>query len=587
MTRQPTTPTSAAVAMALALPLALALALSGCTGASGPRESPAASQQTSATSDGPATTLVDVAEPPRVLPATTAAEAALAMSRALFETAPLAVLAAADDLNAQATAASAAAVLGAPVLLTVSAAAASPSPIPDAELLRAELERLTTTTLLTVGPGASTTADGLDVEDVVPAPSDPAALGDLLGTEWSAVAPTLAPALTQAVAGLDPAAPVLLTLDPPPSAASDSAPTDHAPTERAQDAELPDVRRATPRTPTTVMTTGAVTDLAAVAGARGAGAQVLVVPSGDPRVSAETVAALGKAQPQRVLALGQAFGDDARLATRTASASTGVQLPAGGQVVFPYRRFVALYGHPGAPVLGVLGEQPLEQAIQRAKDVAAQYQPLSEVPIVPTLEIITTVASGSAGPDGDYSNESDPEELRPWVEAAGAAGMYVLLDLQPGTTDFLTQAQRYESLLGYPHVGLALDPEWRLAPGERHLEQIGSVTADEINSVSAWLAELTRNRSLPQKMLVLHQFTPSMIVDRERLDTSHDELAITIHADGNGSRGAKIASWDRLRTDPPPGVWWAWKNFYDEDSPTFSPEETYALEPRPVLVSYQ
>ena len=43
--------------------------------------------------------------------------------------------------------------------------------------------------------------------------------------------------------------------------------------------------------------------------------------------------------------------------------------------------------------------------------------------------------------------------------------MYVVLDLQPGYTDFLAQAQRYEEFLAQPHVGLALDPEWRLAPG--------------------------------------------------------------------------------------------------------------------------
>ena len=34
-----------------------------------------------------------------------------------------------------------------------------------------------------------------------------------------------------------------------------------------------------------------------------------------------------------------------------------VELPGGGRVVFPGRRLVALYGHPGAPSLGVLGEQ--------------------------------------------------------------------------------------------------------------------------------------------------------------------------------------------------------------------------------------
>lgn len=578
---------------AAAVLVVAALAVGACTAAGGGPEDPDEPASASAATQSPALrpALVDAVDSPRVLAAASAREAALSTSAALFTEAPVVVLAAADDLAAQATAASAAVALGVPVLLTNPTGGT-----PD--LLAQELDRLRTRTVLTVGAGAATAAAGLDVTAVT-APADAAALGGLVGADWPSQTPTPEPGLTSAAAALDPAAPVLLALDgaqptePQPGETPSSEPqtggTPDAPPPNAAPptTELPPLARATPATPTALLTTGASTDLAAVATARAAGAQVLVVPSGDPRTAADTVTALGTTQPQRTLALGATFGDDARLAARTASASTGVHLPAGGQVVFPGRRLVALYGHPGAPVLGVLGEQPLEETIARARAVAAQYQPLSDVPVVPTLEIIATVASASAGGDGDYSSETDPEVLRPWVEAAGTAGVYVLLDLQPGTTDFLTQARAYETLLVYPHVGLALDPEWRLEPGERHLEQIGSVGVDEINAVSAWLAELTRTRALPQKVLVLHQFTPSMITDRARLDMSHDELAVTIHADGNGSPGAKIASWNRLRADGPPGVWWAWKNFYDEDSPTFTPEQTYALDPRPVLVSYQ
>jgi hypothetical protein len=68
----------------------------------------------------------------------------------------------------------------------------------------------------------------------------------------------------------------------------------------------------------------------------------------------------------------------------------------------------------------------------------------------------------------------------------------VILDLQPGRTDFLTQAMIYEEFLRLPHVGLALDPEWRLEPNQVHLRQIGSVDAAEINQVGNWLASLVR-----------------------------------------------------------------------------------------------
>ena len=38
-------------------------------------------------------------------------------------------------------------------------------------------------------------------------------------------------------------------------------------------------------------------------------------------------------------------------------AETGIQLPGGGQVLFPMRRIVALYGSPGTAALGALGQQ--------------------------------------------------------------------------------------------------------------------------------------------------------------------------------------------------------------------------------------
>jgi len=165
--------------------------------------------------------------------------------------------------------------------------------------------------------------------------------------------------------------------------------------------------------------------------------------------------------------------------------------------------------------------------------------------------------------------------------------MYVMLDLQPGRTDFLTQAKLYEELLIQPHVGLALDPEWRLKPGQRHLVQIGSVTADEVNKTAAWLAELTRAHKLPQKVLMLHQFRLDMITDRARVETDHDELRVVIHADGFGTPPLKFNTWRAMHVNPPPNVWWGWKNFYDEDSPTFTPGQTVAVSPSPVFISYQ
>ena len=195
----------------------------------------------------------------------------------------------------------------------------------------------------------------------------------------------------------------------------------------------------------------------------------------------------------------------------------GDEIPGGGFLMFPDRRFVALYGNPLTTSLGVLGEQDPAAGLVRLNQLSVGYDG-DGYTVVPTFEIIATVAAGSAGDDGDYSNEMPLNLLRSWVDFAGANGVYVLIDLQPGRTDFLSQAVLYEELLLEPHVGLALDPEWRLGPDEFHLEQIGSVEAAEVNEVVRWLAALTREHAPPQKMLLLHQFRDDMLSNRDQIE---------------------------------------------------------------------
>ena len=327
--------------------------------------------------------------------------------------------------------------------------------------------------------------------------------------------------------------------------------------------------------------------LAAVTTARVAGARVIAVRGGDPRADPAAIAALSQARPQRVLAIGAGFGPASLLASQVAVAQTGVQLPGGGQILFPGRLLVALYGHPDAPALGVLGQQDLSASIARARKVAAAYRALSRVPVVPALEIIATVAGARPGPDGDYSYRSSAASLRPWVRRATAAGMYVILDLQPGRASLLAQAKEYRSLLKLPDVGLALDSEWKLAPGQLPLHQIGSVSISEVNSVASWLAGLTARYRLPQKLLVLHQFRLSMIRGEHELDTRHEDLAILIHMDGQGTPGDKLQTWQAVTAAAPAGVSFGWKNFYVKDHPMMSPWQTMARTPRLSMISYQ
>ena len=616
-------PATAAAAVA-------ALALAGCTVGTGQVAPPASSTATSAASQAP--TPVPTQEPePFVLAVPQApavvvdtgdpVAAALAVCRTVFAAAPVVVLAAADDVAAQLTGASAAVGLGAPLLLVppdafAGSAGAASSPPVAATQLQAELSRLGTRAVLVVGDGPAPT--GIDVVRV-PAGAEPAQLAAVTGRVFGAAVDVPAGGETAAAGALGrPGTVVLRAAVPAPTAPPSTAPArpvasaaessepapflatfgPEASAAVASDPPAPGdvLLRTAPAeaVPGIVALVGAGGDTpAALATLRAAGLPLVGVPAGDPRATAGAVEALAAAPPAHVVALGAAFGPADRLAQRVAAASTGAQLPGGGQLLFPQdvglpgKRYVALYGSPGMASLGVLGEQDVPATIARAQQHAEPYRALTSDTVVPGVEIIATIASAGPGEDGNYSAERPVAELLPLVQAAGDAGMTVVLDLQPGRTDFLTQAKQYQELLLLPHVSLALDPEWRLEPDQVHLRQIGHVGIDEVDAVAAWLAQLVRDHRLPQKMLVLHQFMLRMIDGRERLDTSHDELAMVIHVDGQGGQGAKLGTWDAIRQGAPP-VHWGWKNFYDEDTPAMlDPAATSAISPQPDLVTYQ
>jgi hypothetical protein len=270
--------------------------------------------------------------------------------------------------------------------------------------------------------------------------------------------------------------------------------------------------------------------------------------------------------------------------------SNGRQVPGGGFHVFPegeMRRYFAFYGHPGTDDLGVLGEQGPAETYERMQDFIRDYSSDGSE-VIPTFEIIASVASAGSGDDGDYSYEWPADKFQPWIDFAVENDMYVMLDLQSGRSDFLSQAKLYEELLKLPFVGLALDPEWRLGPNQTHLNQVGTVTAAEVNETVSWVADLVQDNGLPQKMMIVHQFKTGMIQNREDI-VERPEIQMIIQMDGDGTEPQKDATWAQLLADADDVHWeWGWKNFFDEDEPgPPSPESTMGKVPTPVYVSYQ
>ena len=259
-------------------------------------------------------------------------------------------------------------------------------------------------------------------------------------------------------------------------------------------------------------------------------------------------------------------------------------LPDGGTKVFGGGHFlVAYYGTGQTPTMGVLGETDPDTMHERLRRAARPFggpdRPLRHV-----YELIVTIADASPGPDGDYSHDIPRSVVETYVEAAHRNGALLLLDLQPGRSSFLEAAQRWEWALRDPWVGLALDPEWRMGPRQVPARAIGQVRAAEVNRTSAWLAGLTREAGLPEKLFVLHQFRTDMVEDIAEV-RRRPGLAMVQHVDGFGTRGQKRSTYAAVAR---PGQFtMGFKLFYDEDVRRMGPAEVGALRPRVRFVSFQ
>ena len=262
----------------------------------------------------------------------------------------------------------------------------------------------------------------------------------------------------------------------------------------------------------------------------------------------------------------------------------GATLPGGRRTVFGGGHLlVAYYGTAGTGALGVLGETSIPEAHRRLVRAAAPFV-RPGAPVQPVYELIVTIADRTPGPDGDYSHDIDPAAVRRYVEAARRQGALLLLDLQPGRADFLDVAKRWRWALQQPHVGLALDPEWRMGRGEVPGTVIGSVGAFEVNRTSAWLSRLAVQGDLPEKLFVLHQFRTSMVerIDRVR---QRPRLALVQHVDGFGNQREKLATYGVVAF--PEKFTMGFKLFYDEDVNRMGPREVHRIRPRVRFISFQ
>lgn len=263
-----------------------------------------------------------------------------------------------------------------------------------------------------------------------------------------------------------------------------------------------------------------------------------------------------------------------------------VELERGGTSVLPENLIVAFDGAPGAPDLGPIGRGPPDQVADRLLAQAKAYERFSNKPVYPAFHLITSVAQSDPGTDGLYIHRLSNREIEKYVDVARKNDFYVLLDIQPGLSNMPDEVARLKRWLRDPNVGIALDPEWELEPGQVPGQVIGHTSAREVNEVSTVMARITEAMGLPDKVLVVHQFTGQMISNRDRVE-ARKGVDLVLTADGVGSRETKEAKYDRLAPQPSSRIDPGLKLFYEEDEGLLDPKQVMALSPTPSFVSYE
>jgi hypothetical protein len=257
------------------------------------------------------------------------------------------------------------------------------------------------------------------------------------------------------------------------------------------------------------------------------------------------------------------------------------------QSVLDGNQILAFYGKPGASSMGILGEYTKEELAPFLLGYAQLYDDANGgMGVVPAFYIIY----GTCWPDGEIGilRRSVVEE---YVQFAAERGWLVILDHQIGKFDVTHAVSTMLPFLHYPNVHLAIDPEWRTL---KPMQEIGYVTGEELNHAQAMMEAYLSEHELPGKrMLVVHQFTNSMIRQRDDVETGFERVTLVHTADGFGSPALKRYAYGqnaKAANIPVKGF----KLFFEArvpgagwDKPLMLPAEVLALDPLPLVIMYQ
>jgi hypothetical protein len=259
--------------------------------------------------------------------------------------------------------------------------------------------------------------------------------------------------------------------------------------------------------------------------------------------------------------------------------------------ILPFNRIVAYYGNLFSKKMGILGELPKKQMLDKLKGEVAKWQAADpSIPVIPALHYVAVTAQGAPGKDNMYRYRMPFKQIDTIVSWAKEIDAQVFVDIQVAHSTVKAEVPLLEPYLKMPNVHLGIDPEFSLKNGEVPGSKIGSFNADDINSAIDYLADVVRKNNLPPKILIIHRFTQGMVTGYDQIKKV-PEVQIVMDMDGWGPKFLKRSTYLRY-IKKEPVQFTGFKLFYKNDTKTganqlYTPQELLKFTPKPIYIQYQ
>ena len=267
--------------------------------------------------------------------------------------------------------------------------------------------------------------------------------------------------------------------------------------------------------------------------------------------------------------------------------------------LLPFNRIVAYYGNLYSKNMGILGEYPPGEMLQKLKGECKRWQEADPtIKVLPALHYIAVTAQGSAGKDGKYRargcllSRSIPYCI--WQRGSMPSYSWTYRSVSAMSRQ---RCRCWRNTFKLPNVHLGIDPEFAMSKsGRKPGSVIGTLDASDANWCVGYLTRLVKENNLPPKILVFHRFTKNMLTDARKIHPT-PQVQFVLDMDGWGPVSLKTDSYRSYVADFPI-EFTGFKLFYKNDTkmprgvklketPLMTPKQVLAQKPSPIYIQYQ